>query len=150
MVANDAALSQQFDRAEEILGQGKQRAVATACKTVTPESSAEGDFADQGWEDEDGDPIEVSAYDFEEALEVGSHAPVTDAIVKQAVRWLRDHGASEPSSSSYHPGVWYSSEFEVSDYGTGEERSEDFFLRNFTPQEEKLVFDEFHEGRRRR
>ena len=149
MVANDAALSDQFDQAEELLAQSTQRAIATAYQTVTPESAAEGDVADRGWEDQDGDSIEVSSYDIEEARGEGSHAPVTDAIVKQAVRWLRDHGANETSSSSYHAGVWYSSPSEVTDYSTGEERSEDFFLRNFTDKEERLVFVEFKRGRRR-
>ena len=148
MVANDAALSDQFDRAEEILTQGQQRTIATAYQTVTPESAEEGDVADRGWEDQDGDPIEVSSYDIEEAVDAGSRAPVTDAIVKQAVQWLRDHGAQETSSSSYHSGVWYSTPYEVTDYSTGEERSEDFFLRNFTDQEERRVFDEFTRGRR--
>jgi hypothetical protein len=143
VVANDAALSDQFDRAEEILAQSKQRTIATAYSTTTPESAETGDFADRGWVDKDGDAIEVSSYEIEETAGTGSQAPVTDAIVKQAVRWLRDHGALETSSSSYHSGVWYSSPFEVSDYSTGEERSEDFFLRNFTEQEERAIFDAF-------
>lgn len=148
MVANDAALEDQFDRAEEILGQGKQRAIAQSFTTVTPESAEAGDYASRGWEDRDGAPIEVTAYDIEEQRELESDTPVTDAIVEKAVEWLRDHGASETSSSKYHPGVWYSTEFEISDYSTGEERQEDFFLRNFTADEERRVFDEFMHGRR--
>ena len=66
--------------------------------------------------------------------------------MKKVVRWLRDHGATEVSSTSFHPGDWYSTPFEVEDYSTGAERSEDFFLRNFTPQEEKLVFERFRRG----
>jgi hypothetical protein len=149
MVANDAALERQFDRAEEVLAQSKPRAIATAYQIVTEASSRIGDVADRGWEDKEGEAIEVAAYDFEEALDDGSHAPVTDAIVKKTAEWLRDHGASDVSSSPHQPGDWYSTEFEAS-YETGEpgeERSEDFFLRNFTPLEEKLVFDAFRRGR---
>ena len=62
--------------------------------------------------------------------------------MKKAVQWLRDEGATETSSTSHHQGVWYSTEFET-DYSTGGESSEDFFLRNFTPQEEKLIFEGF-------
>lgn len=150
LVANDAALSGQYGRAEELLTkQSTPRTIATAYKTVTEESSADGDFADRGWEDKAGDPIEVDASDIEEQVETGSHAPVTDAIVEKAVRWLRDHDASRASSSSFTPGDWYSTEFTVSNYGSGEERSEDFFLRNFTEEEERRVFKEFHSDRRR-
>lgn len=143
MVANDAALSGQFDRAEKILEQGQQRKIATAYKTTTPESAAEGDYADRGWEDEEGDAIEVGSYEIEEQAEAASQAPVTDAIVKQAVRWLQDHGAIEASSSRFDPGVWYSSEAAM-DYSSGEDRMEDFFLRNFTEDEGRRVFQAFH------
>jgi hypothetical protein len=149
MVANDAALSDQIDRAVKLLAQSKQRTIATSYSTVTPESAEESDFADRGWVDEEGDAIEIDMLAIEDQAEAGSQAPVTDAIVKSAVRWLRDRGAYETSSSSYHPGVWYSSPSEVSDYSTGEERSEDFFLRNFTEEEERRIFDEFKRGRRR-
>lgn len=147
MVANDAALSDQHAQAEKILGQGKQRTIATAFTTVTPESAAAGDYASRGWEDQDGDAIEVTADDIAEAHEMGSHAPVTDAIVEKAVQWLRDHGASGASSTRFQPGTWYETEFEM-DYSSGEEKQEEFFLRNFTTQEEQRIFDDFKRGRR--
>ena len=146
MVANDAALSGQYGRAEKIVGQSKQRAIATAFTTVTEESSAAGDYASRGWEDEEGDDIEVDADDIEGQVDVGSQAPVTDAIVDKAVQWLRDHGASETSSTRFRPGTWYETEFEM-DYGVGEEKQEEFFLRNFTAQEEKLIFERFNARR---
>ena len=149
MVANDAALANQVDRVEKLLAQGPRRTIATAYNVTTPESSEVGDFAERGWEDEDGEALEISDYDIEEAVAEDSLAPVTDTIVKKAVRWLLDHGAAETSSSSYHAGVWYSSPSEVEDYRTGAERSEDFFLRNFTPKEEQLIFAAFKRGRRR-
>jgi len=145
LVANDTALSLQFDRVEELLKQGPARAIATAFQVVDEESSRTGDSKDSGWEDEEGDAIEISSYDIEEQVDAESHVPVTDAFVKQAVQWLRDHGANEASSSSYHKGVWYSSPSEM-DYSSGEARSEDFFLRNFTEDEERRVFKEFHGG----
>ena len=147
LVANDAALSGDFDRVEELLKQGPARTIATAFQVVDEESSRTGDSKDSGWEDEEGDAIEISSYDIEEQVDAESHVPVTDAFVKQAVQWLRDHGANEASSSSFRKGVWYSSPSEM-DYSSGEERSEDFFLRNFTEDEERRVFKEFHGGRR--
>ena len=140
MVANDAALSDQYARAVEVLSKGKQRAIATAYKTTTPESAEAGDWADHGWENEEGDDIEVDDGDIEDQHRKGSQAPVTDAIVEAAIKWLRREGVSEASSSSYGPGVWYESGWDT-DYRTGEERSEDFFLRNFTEPEEREIFD---------
>ena len=150
MVANDAALSDQYDRAEKLIGQSKQRAIATAFTTVTPESAEAGDYASRGWEDQDGEDIEVDTVDIENQLDVGSQAPVTDAIVDKAVRWLRDHGASSTSSTRFHSGTWYETEFTMDyamDSGSGEEKQEEFFLRNFTEQEERRVFEEFNKRR---
>jgi hypothetical protein len=143
MIANDAALEGKYEVAEKILSKGKQRTIATAYTTITPESAEAGDHADRGWVDQDGDDIEVYADDIAEAHETGSGSPVTDAIVNKVIRWLKDHGAYETSSSSFDPGVWYSTSYAVSDYGTGEERQEDFFLRNFSNQEEKRIFEAF-------
>jgi hypothetical protein len=146
MVANDAALSDQYERAAKLIGQGKQRAIATAFTTVTEESSRLGDYASRGWEDKEGDDIEVDENDIESQVDDGSREPVTDAIVDKAVRWLRDHGASASSSTKFQQGTWYETEFEM-DYSSGEERQEEFFLRNFTEHEEKLVFNAFHSAR---
>ena len=143
MVANDAALEHKYDRAEEVLGKGKQRRISTAYTTITPESAEEGDHADRGWVDKDGDDIEVDADDIAEAHETDAGTPVISAVVDKVIKWLKDHGAYETSSTSFHPGVWYSTPYEVSDYSTGEERQEDFFLRNFSNEEEKRIFEAF-------
>lgn len=146
MVANDAALSDQYALAEKLIGQSKQRTIATAFTTVTPESAAAGDYAAQGWEDKEGDEIEIDAFDIENQVDEGSQAPVTTAIGDKVIQWLKDHGASSTSSTRFLQGVWYETEFEM-DYGLGEEKQEEFFLRNFTVQEEKLIFDRFNKGR---
>lgn len=148
MVANDAALSDQYARAEKLLSQGKQRTIATAFTTTTPESVEAGDYAARGWVDKDGEDIEVDADEIASEHEAGSQTPVTDAIVEKAVKWLRDAGAYEMSSSSFQPGTWYETLFKTSDYGTGEEKQEEFFLRNFTEAEEKKIFESFKSGRR--
>lgn len=146
MVANDAALSEQYDRAKDILAQGPSRTIATAYKTVTPKSLLKFDFAKRGWEDKDGESIEVSARDIKEQHDAGSHAPVTDAIAKLACQWLRDHDATRACSSSYCSELSYSTAFEAIDCYSVEERSDEFFLFNFTEDEERLVYDEFARG----
>jgi hypothetical protein len=143
MIANDAALAEEYDRARDILAQGPSRTIATAYKTVTPKSLLKFDFADRGWENMDGESIEVSARDIKEQHDAGSHAPVTEAIAKLACQWLRDHDATGACSSSYCSELSYSTAFEPIDCYSLEERSEEFFLFNFTEHEERLVFDEF-------
>lgn len=135
-IANDAALVEEYDRAKDILAQGRQRRIDTDYKTVTPESALKFEFADRGSERES---IEVTAADIAEQRKAGSHAPVRDAIVKRAARWLRYNGGGWVSSED---GVSYSSSSEVTNVYTGEERKEEFFLCNFTVDERRLIVEE--------
>ena len=135
MVANDAALAEEDDRAMAVLAQGRRRSVVTDYKTVTPESALESEWADFGSYRES---IEVTATEIAEHREAGSHAPVTDAIVQRVVRWLRDNGCDSRSS---HDGVSYCSCTEITNVLTGEERREESFLSNFTAQERRLILD---------
>lgn len=135
MVANDAALEERYDLAKEILAQGRRRRIVTDYKTVTPESALEGEWADFGVYRES---IDVTAAEIAEHREAGSHAPVTDAIVQQVVRWLRNNGCDPRSSQD---GVSYCSRPKINDLRTGEERREESFLSNFTAQERRNVFE---------
>lgn len=146
MAANEAALTKQYDRANAILARGKRRMIATAYKTTTPESALVGEFADRGWNKDE--LIEVSCSDIEAQHAIGSRSPVTDAIVKQTIRWLQYGLANRTSSDSYEPDVSYQSSFEVTNHYSGEQEAEEFFLRNFTDEEERLVFGKFLRWRR--
>lgn len=146
MIADDAALAGKYDRATCILAEGKQRTIATAYKTTTPASALVFEFSDRGWSD--AVSIDVTASDIAALHAQGSHAPVTDAIVKQVIRWLRYCLANRTSSDSYEPDVSYLTSFEVSNCYLGEEEAEELFLLNFTAREERLVFDAFVRWRR--
>ncbi len=94
-----------------------------------PESVEAGDFSETGWIDEEGYEIEPDPeYD--------------ETIVSLAVEHLRDKGAFDASSSRFHLGIWYSTGWEVVDYGTGEEEERSYHLKGFTPEEEQKIYDE--------
>ena len=143
MIADDAALSGRCSCAMSILAQGKERRIATWHKTSTPESELTGDWAHFGWKDKRGVPIHVNADEIYEEYARGSYAPATDALVKKAIQWLRKQHATIASSGSFDRDISYREAFEVVNVYTGEQESEEFFLRNFTVQEERLIFDEF-------
>lgn len=104
---------------------------------VTPESAEDGDYAESGWEDEEGMDMTPDQYDVEEGL----------TAVDKAVSNLRAAGAVEPSSSQFHKGVWYS-DGGSDDYRTGERTERNYHLRNFTEEQERAIFDQITKRRR--
>lgn len=95
----------------------------------TPESVEAGDAAEHGWVDEEGVDMTPDKYDVEEGV----------TAVDKAVKHLRSEGASEPSSSSFHPGIWYASMHDA-DMRTGEQEEHHFHLDGFSPEEQREVF----------
>lgn len=95
--------------------------IKTTYEIVTDESAAEGDVAERGWKDEDGEEFES---------------------VDDAVEWLRDNGASRTfaSSSSFHVGIWYSTEPEQDMYD-GSYTTYSFHLEGFTAKEEQQIYE---------
>lgn len=108
--------------------------IATTYQTVTPESAEQGDYADQGWEDEEGESMTPDEYDAEDGI----------TAVDKAVRFLQDKGGNEPSSSQFHEGVWYSTVDPERDFHTGEEKYYSFHLKGFTPEEEAQIFEKIN------
>jgi hypothetical protein len=102
--------------------------IAITYETITEESAAEGDVADRGWIDEEGVEMEP---DEDETL-----AEVT-------VKFLRDAGATEASSSFFHPGIWYTTYGEMSPR-TGEDENRSYHLKDFTEDEERVVYEQLH------
>ena len=85
---------------------------------VTTEESCEvGDFAETGWEDEEGVLVE----------------PEEGDRVTPAVEFLREHSL-EASCSPFSPGAWYT-ELDV----PLDERRLSFHLVGFTPEEEREI-----------
>jgi hypothetical protein len=122
-----------FGRASRRPNQERRPRIRTTFSTITPESAEQGDFAETGFIDEEGAEIEPDE---------------DETLAQAAARWLESEGASEASSTQFHRGVWYSTEYDT-DYRTGEEEQRSFHLKDFTPEEEREVWDWFHAGRRR-
>lgn len=63
------------------------------------------------------------------------------------IDYMLDHGASEPSSGAYHPGIWYSMVDADIDYETGAEKTLDFHPEGTTTEEDKIIFDSIKQGK---
>lgn len=113
--------------------------IRTTFQTVTPESAENGDFSEQGWEDQEGVSMVPDEYDVEDGI----------TAVNKAVDFLFDKGGTEPSSSQFSPNTWYSTPDADHDYSTGEDTYYSFHLVGFTPEEEKEIFDTIHNKRYR-
>lgn len=94
------------------------RKIVITYEIVTDESAAEGDVAESGWLDEDGVSIVSPAH---------------------AYRFLSKCGAFIPSSSAFHPGIWWSTEPEQS-AETGAYESRSYHLKGFTERAERMVY----------
>lgn len=82
--------------------------IKTTYTCVTPESASIGDFSETGWHDKNGETF-INAVD--------------------AVLWLQREGASHPSSSNFHNGIWYSSSEFTSCYQTNETTSYSYHIK---------------------
>ena len=85
---------------------------------VTPESASQGDYADQGYE--------------EEGLTFDT---VDDLISELMQHWL------EPSSTKHHEGVWYTQTVPERDLYSGEEKTLSFHPKGLNKEESETVFN---------
>lgn len=105
--------------------------IAVTYDIVTPESAEQGDYAESGWIDEEGQDMTPDSYDREEGI----------TAVDKAVKFLKYEGAREPSTSHFHPGVWYINDEHDTDYRTGAVESRSYHLRNFSQHQEREIFN---------
>lgn len=101
--------------------------VSSSFQEIDEESSKQGDFSDNGWLDEEGEL-------FEDVEEVVNH--------------LKGSGVIEPSSSCFHPGVWYDTEFQQ-DVHTGVWRNESYFIKDATVEEQIEIYKRLFPQNRR-
>jgi hypothetical protein len=92
--------------------------IRTTYETITQESAEDGEVADSGWIDEEGE----------------SMGPA------DAIRFLRGNGAIHASSSRFHPGVWYSTDAEQ-DYCTDEWETRSYHLSRFTLNQQRRIWE---------
>ena len=114
------------------------RLIRTTFSRITPaEGADEEPDEEHGWIDEEGVDMEPDEDDREEGF----------TAVDKAVKFLKTEGVMEASSTAFHPGVWYSTEWSVTDYGTGEEEERSYHLKGFTPDEERDIYRALKMGR---
>ena len=100
----------------------------------TPEDVEIGETDDRG--DLDDVTLELDEDDREEGL----------GWADQAVEYLLDEGTHEASSSSFHPGIWYTYYGEA-DFRTGERENRSFHLKGFTEEEQRDVYNQLKRER---
>jgi len=108
------------------------RRIRISYSTYTEESIEAGDAADHGWIDEEGVEMDPDEWDLEEGT----------TAAQKAAKFINDAGAYHASSSHFHPGIWYTDDPQVTDYGTGETEERSYHLSGFTPEEEQFIFNE--------
>lgn len=98
--------------------------IKTSYSITTPESAEEGDFSETGWEDEEGEEFKT---------------------LDEAIEFLQDNYAYYPSSSFFHPGIWYSTDPEEN-YETGGYKTLNFHLSGFDENEQETIYNTITEG----
>jgi hypothetical protein len=101
------------------------RLITITYEIVTPESAKQGDVEERGWIDDEG---------------------VAMASPAEAIKFLRDKGATQASSTAFHPGVWYS-DCGDTDYKTGADETRSYHLKGFTERAQRIIFDAINGGR---
>lgn len=109
---------------------GKNPLIKITYEIITPESAEQGDVEERGWVDEDGISMKPDKYDTQDGI----------TAVDKAIKLLEEDGASEPSSSSFHSGIWYSNDRYDEDYSTGAIESRSYHLKGFSEAEERAIF----------
>jgi len=107
-----------------------ERIIRTTYQTITPESAENGDYADQGWENEEGENMIPDNWKYDE-----------QTVVEKSVDFLEYNGAYTTSNSKFWIDTYYSTSSPELDYSTGEEKYYTFHLYGFTEIEQKEIFD---------
>lgn len=113
-------------------GGSKQRLIRISYETITPGDEDDDEPGeDRGWIDEEGHEISLDEFDRQDGL----------TIADVAVKFLKNDGAWEASSSAFHKGIWYSTDYDT-DFRTGESTQKSYHLDGFTESEEREIFNE--------
>ena len=86
---------------------------------VTNESAINGETAEDGWLNEEGNEYEN---------------------VEEAIHHLKNEGVIEASASDFHQGIWYKTE-EEQDMYNGSYETRYFFIKNASFKEEKQIYE---------
>lgn len=112
------------------------RLIRKTFEIVTPESAAQGDAADRGWEDEQGYPIEPDEIDIEE------YGDESAAAVALAVKHIGKCVEASDYPKCSLGRTWYTSADGDTDYHTGAETRYSWFLVGFSDEEQLAIYSE--------
>lgn len=112
----------------------RDRRIRISYDVVTPESAENGDFAENGWENEEGDCVDPDEFDVEE------HGSELAAVVALAVKTI-GRGCEASDYPRCQPGhTWYTEIDGEVDYEDGSEKRLSYHLDNFTEDEELAIY----------
>lgn len=95
------------------------RLIRSTYEVVTEESAQDGEAADSGWLDKEGQEFNSPA---------------------QAIRYLKSRSITQASSSRFHSGIWYSTTPEKDTFD-GSYTTESYHLKGFTERAERMIYD---------
>lgn len=104
------------------------RRIVSYYEIWTPEDAEIGETDDRG--ELDDVTLELDEYDRDEGI----------GWADKAIDYLLDEGVNEPSSSRFHPDIWYTAYGEA-DYRTGATENRSYHLKGFTEQEQRAVYN---------
>lgn len=104
------------------------RRILITYEIITPESAEIGDAEESGWENEEGVDVSPDEWDIDDGI----------TVVDKAVKFLREAGANQASSSHFHVGTWYTAYGEMDMDGNTTNYS--YHLEGFLPEEEEAIF----------
>ena len=107
---------------------GTDRGFLVTFDTYSEESIKQGDTEDAGF------------YGYE-SCEPDEFDGEGVTAVSKAIHFLTREHCVEPSSSSFHEGVWYSDYDTDTDYRTGEMESHSYHPTNFSVNEQRAIFN---------
>lgn len=113
------------------------RRIRIAYAVITPETAGFGDYADSGWENEEGVCIEPDDFDVDE---FGDESAAYAVLAAQFI-YDRSSGCEASTYPDCCPGhTWYSDSDGEKDYRDGSETYRSFHLDGFTEDEEHAIY----------
>lgn len=103
--------------------------IRTTYQIITPESAENGDYAEEGFEDEEGENMIPDDWEYEEKT-----------VVEKAVDFITDSGYVSPSNHPFMIDTWYSTITPEENYESNEEKYYSYHLYGFTKEEQKEIY----------
>lgn len=110
------------------------RTYSVSFHSITPGEGDDGDYEEESGYDAQDVDAEPDEYDIED------HGGESEAAVALMVKVLRNAGATEPSSSHFHAGIWYSTGDADVNYRTGEQTTHEYSFKGFSVIEQEAIF----------